>query len=153
MRKRIDYRRWLKHLLICDSILPIIAIVLPLLFQLFFKAQDQRLTLVIVATAVALAFVRARIGLKVIRSDACSATIRGFQRIFLIAAVIWMLFVDQMFMIVGTLDTWRFLEDVFPMILIAYAVYLLPMFLATYPGRTLDTVPQTDGDFVNPWMR
>jgi hypothetical protein len=153
MRKRIDYRHWLKHLLICDSVLPLIALLLPFVLQVFFKAQDKFLSLVIVFAAIALAVVRARLGFRVISNNACTESVRRIQKAGLIVGVVWMLLADTLFMTIGTVAVGLPVRSLTEMIVVAFGVYLLLMAVATYPGRTLDADSANHDNITNPWMR
>jgi choline-glycine betaine transporter len=143
MRYRIDYFRWILRLFLCDCFLPVAVVLVPLILRLLFQVNHNSVALLIVFGAILVGTIRAVVGFRRIASNAAGKWLKRLQSIALVAACFWMVLADTLVMTVGTYDNRGFTQELMVIATVSYIAYLLPMLLASYPGRTL---PPDDDD-------
>ena len=132
---QIDYAGWFIGMLTWDGLLPLSILVVPPIAE---AAIPNRGVLEFLAVTLPIAFFFWRIvaGCRRIDANHCSARFQKLQVWSLVLAVFLLVFLDALTILLQALPKGAFNREDFIVLGVMLVIYLIPMAIAMYPGRS-----------------
>jgi hypothetical protein len=141
--RRVDYPAWILNVVAWDGLLPVLIFVVPKALNAAVAPHRELNEWIAIMLPLGAFFVRIAVGVRHIRLNGCPGFVRSVQFVAIAVGVLALFLIDCLLILAAELPAGAMFATPVDLLCwaMSYAVYLVSMTVAMYPGR----VPSPDG--------